>query len=145
MTNTITTGSRVSLHYVGTLENGDVFDSSRERGEPINVVTGVGQIIPGMDSEIDGMSTGETKTFTGSADEAYGARQENFTTEVPRSAFPEEMELNEGMVIPLQGPDGNVLATLTGTNDETATFDLNHPLAGKDLTFEVEIVSVEAG
>ena len=55
------------------------------------------------------------------------------------------MELNEGMVIPLQGPDGNVLATLTGTNDETATFDLNHPLAGKDLTFEVEIVSVEAG
>lgn len=145
MTDTITTGSRVSLHYVGTLDNGDVFDSSRDRGEPLNVVTGVGQIIPGMDTELEGMSTGDTKTFTVTAEEAYGSRQEDFTTDVPRSAFPEEMDLGEGMVIPLQGPEGNVLATLMSTTDETATFDLNHPLAGKDLTFDVEIISVEVG
>lgn len=143
-TDTITTGSRVALHYVGTLNNGDVFDSSRERGEPLNVVAGVGQMIPGMDRELDGMSTGDTKTFTLSADEAYGQRTEDNTTTVAKSLFPEELDLAPGSVIPLQGPQGPVLATVDSFTDEDVVFDLNHPLAGQDLTFEVEIVSIES-
>ena len=141
-TDTITTGSRVALHYVGTLNNGDVFDSSRERGEPLNVVAGVGQMIPGMDRELEGMSTGESKTFTLTADEAYGERRDDHTTVIAKTLFPDELELTPGTVVPLQGPEGPVLATVATFTDEDVVFDLNHPLAGQELTFEVEIVSI---
>jgi peptidylprolyl isomerase len=106
-------------------------------------VAGVGQLIPGMDAALDGMTTGETKTFTLEAEDAYGERSSDATTEIPTDSFPEEMELTEGLVVPLSGPEGNLLATVTGVTDGVATFDLNHPLAGKALTFEVEILSVE--
>ncbi len=143
MSNTITNGSRVALHYTGTLTDGEVFDSSRERGEPLNVVTGVGQLIPGMDAALDGMTEGDTKTFTVTPEEGYGERITEAKTEIPRTAFPEDMDLNEGMVMPLNGPDGNILATVETITDTMVAFDLNHPLAGKDLTFDVEVLSVE--
>lgn len=141
---TITTGSRVALHYVGTLPNGETFDSSRDRGEPLNVVAGVGQMIPGMDRELDGMTVGETKTFTLTPEEGYGNRDPERTTLVAKSLFPDDLDLTVGGVVPLQGPEGTVLATVQEFTDEDVMFDLNHPLAGQDLTFEIEVVSIDA-
>jgi FKBP-type peptidyl-prolyl cis-trans isomerase 2 len=96
-----------------------------------------------MDAALDGMTEGDTKTFTVTPEEGYGERITEAKTEIPRTAFPEDMDLNEGMVMPLNGPDGNILATVETITDTMVAFDLNHPLAGKDLTFDVEVLSVE--
>ena len=143
MTNTtITKGDTITLHYTGTFEDGTVFDSSHERGEPMTVTVGDGRLIAGFDNALDGMTTGETKTFTLQPDEAYGDRREDATTELNREMFPDDFEFTQNMTVPLQGPQGTVLATLTEIGEETVTADLNHPMAGKTLTFEVEVLTV---
>ena len=141
MTNTSRT---LSIHYVGTLEDGTVFDSSRERGEPMTVTTGAGQLIAGFDNALTTMEEGETKTFTLEPEDAYGHHDPTRTADLDRTMFPEDFEFETGMQIPLTGPGGMpVLSTLLETNDDTVTVDVNHPMAGKTLTFEVEVLNVE--
>ena len=145
MTNvTVNKGNVVTLHYRGTLNDGSEFDSSYDRDEPMTVTVGSGQLISGFDKALEGMSQGETKRITLSPDEAYGERNPEATTVLERSIFPEDFVLEKDMVVPLDGPGGrSYLATLTELNDDTVTADLNHPMAGKDLTFEIEVLEIE--
>jgi peptidylprolyl isomerase len=142
-TMTKTTNRTVTLHYQGTLEDGTVFDSSRDRGEPMTVTTGAGQLISGFENAISTMETGETKTFTLEPEDAYGPRFEDRTTTLNKDVFPEDFTFEENMQIPLQGPQGPLLSTLLEGTDTEITVDLNHPMAGKTLTFEVEVLNVE--
>ena len=137
-------GATVTLHYKGTLGDGTVFDSSLERGEPMTVVAGDGGLIAGFESALAGMTEGETKTFTLEPDEAYGDRNEEARTTLSRDMFPEDFPFEDDMVIPLQSSDGNpVLSTLIEYNETEVVADLNHPMAGKTLTFNVEVLTIE--
>jgi peptidylprolyl isomerase len=144
MTTTTTTGgTTLTLHYHGTLDDGSVFDSSRDRNEPMTVTLGAGQLIEGFETELTGMTEGDTKTFTLAPDQAYGPRDPEATTNLERSMFPGDFEFTTGMTVPLTGPGGRpFIATITEINDTTVTADLNHPMAGKNLTFEVEVLTV---
>jgi FKBP-type peptidyl-prolyl cis-trans isomerase 2 len=143
MATTAQNGSNVTIHYVGTLEDGTQFDSSRERGEPMTVTLGDGQLISGFNDALVGMTEGDTKEFTISSDDAYGPHHDDRLTPLQRSIFPEDFELTAGMTVPLQNDTGqNFLAVITEIDDETVTADFNHPLAGKDLTFTVDVLAV---
>jgi len=141
--NKVCDGNTVNVHYVGTLSDGTEFDNSRTRGEPITVVVGAGQLIAGFNDALIDMSEGETKTFTLAPDEAYGPRYDDRTTTLSRTLFPEDFVFEANMKIPLQGPEGPVISTLLEAGEDEITLDLNHPMAGKDLTFEVEVLSIE--
>ena len=145
MTNTYTAqeGDKVVLHYKGTLDDGTEFDNSHERGEPMKVILGNGHLIDGFDEAIRGVSDGETKSFTLTPDEAYGDRDDDAVTTLEKSMFPDDFEFTEGMTIPLSNEEGrNFMTTLIEEGDSDVTVDFNHPLAGKNLTFEVEVISV---
>ena len=140
---TVTNGSTVTLHYKGTLTDGTQFDSSYERNEPMTITTGQGNLIPGFETALEGMTVGETKTFTIEAAEAYGARNPEARTTITRTNFPDDFPFEVGLTIPLMGPGGEqVFGTLMEITDAEVTCDLNHPLAGKDLTFEVEVLTI---
>ena len=135
-------GDNVKIHYTGTLEDGTEFDSSAGR-EPLAFALGTGQVIAGFDNAVDGMTVGESKTVTIPADEAYGDRTEQLVQEVPKTALPEEMKPEVGMQLQSQTPDGQVMnLVVTGIAEETITVDANHPLAGKALTFAIELVEI---
>jgi peptidylprolyl isomerase len=145
MTNkAVESGNTVTLHYKGTFTDGTEFDNSYERGEPMTATVGSGQLIPGFDDALGGMAEGETKTFTLSAGNAYGERDPDATTTLERSLFPEDFEFTEGLPIPLSDQDGKTyMATISEIKDTTVVADFNHPMAGKDLTFEVELLSID--
>ena len=109
----------------------------------MTVKTGQGNLIAGFENALTGMAAGETKTFTIEAAEAYGDPIPEAFTELDRTVFPDDFNFELGMTVPLMGPQGQVIAKITEINDATVTADLNHPLAGQDLTFEVEVISVE--
>ena len=135
-------GNKVSFHYTGTLEDGSVFDSSEGR-DPLEFEVGSGSIIPGLDRAITGMSEGEQKTVTIPSAEAYGEYQEQARQDVPRDQIPDNIPLDEGTMLQMQTPDGRQIPVkVVAVNDTAVTLDANHPLAGKDLTFAVEVVSV---
>ena len=142
---TVTVGNTVTLHYEGTLNDESVFDSSFARGEPITITTGEGQLLPEFEGALIGMATGEEKTFTIESANAYGERDPNATANLERDIFPEDMDLSEGMTIPLMNSETNqtLMATITEVTDNGITADFNHPLAGNDLKFTVEILTVE--
>ena len=134
--------SVVTLHYTGTLADGSVFDSSKGK-EPLVVEMGKNMVIPGFEKGLMGLKKGETKTFTVAKEEGYEHHAELIQT-VPRSAAPKELELKEGMTLALRAPTGQVIpARVTKVTDSEVTLDLNSPLAGKELTFAVEIVHVK--
>jgi peptidylprolyl isomerase len=136
-------GDKVSLHYTGTLEDGRVFDSSKKRNEPLKFTAGSGQVIPGFDQAVVGMKKGEEKKFTLQAADAYGERKPEMTQTVPRKHLPQNHEPKPGMMLVMGTPDGRqVPATITEVTAENVTLDLNHPLAGKALTFDIEIVEI---
>ncbi|MGM0453247.1 MAG: FKBP-type peptidyl-prolyl cis-trans isomerase [Thermodesulfobacteriota bacterium] len=135
-------GKFVSVNYKGTLNNGDVFDSS-EGGQPLELQVGAGQIIKGFEDALLGMAESETKSFTLDPEEAYGQRDENQLHTFSRQEVPEEMDPQVGEVIGLQTPDGQQIpATITEADDEKVVVDLNHPLAGESLNFEIEVLTV---
>ena len=141
--NTVQDGSSVKLHYRGTLEDGTEFDSSRNREEAMTVTAGAGQLIAGFNDALIGMTVGETKTFTLVSGEAYGDVDPENIAQLDRSVFPEDFEFSDGMTVPLSNQSGeNFMAVITEVTDETVTANFNHPLAGKDLTFEVEVLEV---
>lgn len=138
----VESGKYVSVNYKGTLNNGDVFDSS-EGGQPLELRVGAGQIIQGFEDALLGMAENETKVFTLDPEEAYGHRNEDQRHTFSREEVPEEMDPEIGEVIGLQTPDGQQIpATIAEADDEKIVVDLNHPLAGESLTFEIEVVNI---
>jgi peptidylprolyl isomerase len=141
---TADTGNKVTVHYVGTFDNGEIFDSSRSRGEPITFQLGTNQVVPGFENAITGMSVGESKTVTLAPEEGYGPIMEDLHTTVPTTAFPEDSELTIGTSVHGTSSDGQEMsAIITGVESDNVTLDFNHPLAGKDLTFKIELVDLE--
>jgi peptidylprolyl isomerase len=133
-------GQTVMVHYTGTLTDGTEFDSSRERA-PLQFTVGEGQVIPGFDAAVADLAVGESTTVTIPAEEAYGTREDEAVQEFPLDAFPEKPE--EGWTVELATPEGQRLAaTIMRVTSESATLDFNHPLAGQDLTFEIELVDI---
>ena len=135
----VKTGDTVRIHYTGTLEDGSTFDSSAGR-DPLEFQVGSGQIIPGLDKAMPGMSVGEKKTVAVPADEAYG--QPN-PEAVPRGEIPADIPLDPGTQLQVQTPNGQVMpVTVVDVTDAEVTLDANHPLAGQDLTFAIELVHI---
>ena len=135
--------NKVKVHYTGTLADGTVFDSSRER-EPIEFTVGGGEMIKGFDEAVVGMDVGETKNFTIEADDAYGHRRDEMVFKVDRSQLPEEMEPQVGQHLQTEAEGGQpVILEIIEVGDAQVTLDGNHPLAGKDLSFDIEVVEVE--
>jgi peptidylprolyl isomerase len=132
----------VSVHYTGTLDSGEVFDSSQGR-HPLEFKVGSGQLISGFEQAVMGMSLNEKKSFTLSPEEAYGQRDENQILEYPAAQIPSGMDIEVGQTISFSTPQGqNVPAKVVAMDDEKLTFDLNHPLAGQSLTFAIEVVGI---
>lgn len=136
-------GDTVRIHYTGTLTDGSVFDSSSGR-EPLEFAVGSGQIIPGLDTAIPGMEVGENKTVTVPADQAYGPVDPANRQAVPRADIPDDIPLDLGAQLQMSSPDGQHVmpVTVVEVSDDEVVLDANHPLAGKDLIFAIEIVSI---
>lgn len=135
-------GDTVSIHYTGTLVDGTVFDSSDGR-DPLEFVVGSGQIIPGLDVALPGMKAGDKKVVKIACTEAYGPINPAMRQGVPRDAIPEEIPLEVGLQLQMQTPEGQPMPVTVVEIDETeVTLDANHPLAGKDLTFDFEVVTI---
>lgn len=136
-------GDTVSVHYTGKLEDDTVFDSS-QGGDPLSFEIGSGQIIPGFEKGVIGMSPGDTKTVSISPDEAYGAYRQDQIIEVDREKLPENIDPEVGQQLQVQQQNGQTaVVTIKEVTDEAVKLDGNHPLAGKDLTFDIELVSIE--
>jgi peptidylprolyl isomerase len=133
----------VKVHYTGSLADGTVFDSSRER-EAFEFVLGADQVINGFDAAVAGMAVGETKTVTIPVEEAYGPYHEELVHEIEQSQFAEGVVPEVGMQLQSDGGEGYppMVATVTVVTDEKVTIDANHPLAGQDLTFEIELLAL---
>jgi len=137
-------GMFVSVDYKGSLKNGEVFDSSHGR-QPLEIQMGAGQLIKGFEKELLGMAVNEKKVFTVEPEKAYGLRDENLTQSFPRSDVPPEMNPRTGMTVGVKTPEGHqVPAQITHVDDEKLTLDLNHPLAGEALTFEIEVKGISS-
>jgi peptidylprolyl isomerase len=135
-------GHYVSVEYTGKLTNGDVFDSSEGR-QPLEVHMGAGEMIKGFEAQLIGMCINDKKVFTILPEEAYGTKNPELTRTIPRSEVPPEMELELGMTIGLVTPQGERMpARIIQLDDSQLTIDLNHPLAGESLTFEIEVVGI---
>ncbi len=135
-------GDTVNVHYHGTLSDGTTFDSSAGR-EPLKFTAGTGQVIKGFDDAIMGMTPGDKKTVQIPVDQAYGHRNDDMMMEYPISDFPADMQPQVGMELQMGDNAGNVFpVVIVEVQDETVLLDANHPLAGKDLVFELELVSI---
>lgn len=136
-------GDTVLIHYSGTLADGYEFDSSRKRDEPFQFTIGGGQVIPGFDKAVDGMEPGQVQKFTIPVNEAYGERNDEMVFDFPKSELPAGVDPQSGMVLEAQGEDGgHYRLTITDVKEESVTLDGNHPLAGKELTFEIELLEI---
>ena len=139
---TAKTGYTVYVHYTGSLSDGTVFDSSRER-DPLSFTVGAGQVIPGFNNAVEGMNVGDTAKVEIPAAEAYGDYRDDFVINVKPSDIPAEITPEIGLELQLHQQDGGAVPVkVTGVTEEQITLDANHPLAGKDLTFEIELVEI---
>ena len=135
-------GDFLRVHYTGKLEDGTVFDSS-EGGDPLELTLGEGQIIPGVEEALVGMESGDSKTVSISSEKGYGPRHDQLLFRVPKDRLPEGMEPEVGQRYELTQEGGaKALVTVTGIEDEEVVLDGNHPLAGKTMVFELELVSI---
>jgi peptidylprolyl isomerase len=136
-------GDTVKIHYTGTLDDGTVFDSSEGR-EPLQFTLGSGQVIAGFEEAVRGMDSGEKKKVTIPADKAYGQRNEEMIIQAPRDQVPPDINPEVGQQLQMAGPDGQtIIVQVTEVTDDHITLDANPPLAGKDLTFDIELVGIE--
>lgn len=131
----------VTFHYKGTLDDGSVFDSS-EGKEPLKFIYGVGQLIPGLENQMKGMKAGDKKTIKVKAEDAYGPYREDMVVPIPRKDFPANIKPEIGMQLMAQTMFGPVPVRIKDMNETSIFIDYNAPLAGKDLTFDIEIVEV---
>ncbi len=139
---TVKANDKVRVHYTGTLSDGQIFDSSVDR-EPLEFTVGAGQMIPGFDAAVEGMELNEKKSFTLKPEEAYGPVNEDLFHKVERNQLPAELKPEVGQVLVAGSPDGHEMqVTVQEVHEDSITIDANHPLAGKDLTFDVQIVEI---
>ena len=138
----VESGHNVQVHYKGTFEDGTEFDNSRLRGRTLDFQVGMGAMIPGFDAALVGMSAGEFKTVSLTSDEAYGPRRDEAVQTIPRTAFAPDFEFEVGRMIQGNGPRGAFVAKVEALHESEVVLDFNHPLAGKDLSFEIELVSI---
>lgn len=137
-------GDSVKVHYTGTFDSGEMFDSS-EGSEPLLFTVGAGQVIPGFDQALLGMEVGETKKVAIPADQAYGERQEELVQIIARDQFNlSGVEPELGLAIEMRTPEGSIPLVITELTERTVTLDANHPLAGEPLNFALTLVEVEA-
>jgi peptidylprolyl isomerase len=135
-------GLFVQVDYTGSLTNGDVFDTSNGR-EPLEVQMGAGQLIQGFENALMDMAVDEEKKFTLSPDEAYGQRDEKLVRDFPRKDVPPELDPKVGQTVAMTTADGRQIpASITEVDDQNITVDMNHPLAGKSLTFDIKVVGI---
>jgi peptidylprolyl isomerase len=138
----VKSGDKVAIHYTGTLLDGTTFDSSQGR-DPLEFEVGSGQIIPGLDVALPGMTVGDKKIVKIASTEAYGPVNPEMRQSVPREGIPADIPLEVGTQLQMQTPDGQALpVTVVDVDEATVTLDANHPLAGKDLQFDIEVVSI---
>ena len=136
-------GDTVKVHYHGKLTDGTTFDSSEGR-QPLEFEVGSGRVIKGFDEGVKGMSTGDKKTVSIPADDAYGSKQEEMIIPFERKNFPPDIAPEIGMTLNMHSEDGNELpVVITEISDDTITLDANHPLAGQDLIFDIEVVDIK--
>jgi peptidylprolyl isomerase len=135
-------GDTVNVHYHGKLTDGSTFDSSEGR-DPLQFTVGSGQVIKGFDDALIDMKIGEKKTVNIPVDQAYGQRSDNMMMEYPKSDFPADMQPEVGLELHMSDNAGNVFpVVIAEVQDEVVILDANHPLAGQDLIFEIELVSI---
>lgn len=135
-------GDTVKVHYTGTLDDGTMFDTSANR-EPLQFIIGGGQVIPGFDIAVTGMETGQIRTTVIEPNDAYGNHSQELVTEVARDRFPADMELEVGQQLQVGLADGQqAIVMIVDLSEEAVTLDANHPLAGQQLTFEIELVEI---
>lgn len=136
-------GDTVTVHYTGRLQDGTVFDSSQD-GEPLTFTLEGGQVIPGFEQGVLGMVPGESRTVDIPCQLAYGAHDDDLMIQIDRSQFPDNIEPEVGQHFEVGQADGStLLVTVAGVSPGQITLDANHPLAGKDLTFDIELVSID--
>ena len=136
-------GNTVKIHYTGTLLDGSTFDSSDGR-DPLEFEVGSGQIIAGLDVSLPGMAVGDKKVVEVPCNEAYGAINPDLRQSIPREGIPDDIPLDLGTQLQMQTPDGQAMpVTVVDVDEATVTLDANHPLAGRDLTFAIELVSID--
>lgn len=141
----VKSGDKVKVHYHGKLTSGETFDSSEGRA-PLEFEVGGGMVIKGFDDGVTGMSVGEKKTVNIPFDEAYGPRNPEMVIEFPRDKFPPEMELEVGMPLMMNNGAGQQFqVVVTEIKEEGVMLDANHPLAGQDLVFDIELVEIVGG
>ncbi len=134
-------GKQVKVHYVGTLDDGTKFDSSRDRGEPLAFTCMAGQMIPGFDAAVRDMQVGDTVTVRLEPEDAYGPRRMEMIQTIPLAQLPGAERLAIGQRVMLQSVTGQpIQATVTDKDEQTVTFDMNHEMAGKALTFQIELL-----
>jgi peptidylprolyl isomerase len=135
-------GDTVNVHYTGKLKDGTVFDSSVDR-EPLQFTISEGRILPGFEQGVIGMKPGDTKTVSIPADKAYGLHRKDLVLVVDKSKIPSHLKPEVGQQLKLNQPDGRAVPVrVTDISQSKVTLDANHPLAGKDLTFEIELVEI---
>ncbi len=140
---TVKANDTIKVHYTGKLNDGRVFDSSVDR-EPLEFTLGQGQLIPGFENGVIDMAVNEKKTVNIPSAEAYGERREDMMQEVPKNQLPPEIKPEVGMGLVSQTPEGQEMRlTVAEVKDETIVVDANHPLAGQDLTFEIEVLEIK--
>lgn len=140
---TVKTGNKVKVEYVGKLDDGSVFDSSEDHGKPLEFEVGSGHVIKGFDDAVLGMNEGDEKEFTIQPAEAYGQHDPTLVQKVPREVFPQEAELTAGLLFEAGLPTGEkVPAMITAVEEGIVIVDLNHPLAGKALSFKIKLKEI---
>jgi peptidylprolyl isomerase len=139
---TVKEGNTVRVHYTGTLDDGSVFDTSKEK-EPLEFTLGQGQIIPGFEEAVVGMKVGESKSVHIAAENAYGLHRDELVVDVPLDQLPQDLNLEVGRKLQMRQTNGqSIVVTVTGISGKEVTLDANHALAGQDLKFEIELVEI---
>ena len=141
----VKSGDKVKVHYHGRLVNGETFDSSEGRS-PLEFEVGSGMVIKGFDDGVTGMAVGDKKTINIPVDEAYGPKNEEMLIEMPKDRFPKEMEIEIGMPLSMSNGSGqNFQVVVIEIKEDAVVLDANHPLAGQDLIFDLELVEIVGG
>ncbi len=138
-------GDEVQVHYTGKLEDGTVFDTS-EDGEPLNFTIGENRVIPGFEEAVTGMEPGDSITAEVEPEQAYGEHREDMVMEMERDQIPDEVDPEVGQQLQLRLENGQTVPVLiTALGEDTVTIDANHPLAGRKLIFDIELLDVSEG
>lgn len=136
-------GDKIKVHYHGRLTSGETFDSSEGR-DPLEFEVGSGMVIKGFDEGVTGMAVGEKKTINIPAEEAYGPKNDEMLVDMPKNNFPEDIQLEVGLPLVMSDQNGQQFqVVVVDIKDDVVTLDGNHPLAGKELIFDLELVGIE--